>query len=194
MAANDRTRIVARHELLRTAIGDKRLSRADLRVLSAIEQHANHREDFAAWPSLERLMRMTKQGRRTVLRSIATLQNTCYVEIEKNGRSNVYVLNLESPGRVPVLAPIDANQVPTDDAKGAKGQHEQGAESGTPIKQLAQKQPVKRTPPVLTPEEQEAKRHQERESILTEYRTYRDSHPKHARLMERTWPWLREAA
>lgn len=205
--ANDRTRLADRHEMLRHAVLDGRLSKADLTVLTVIEGHANHKEGFAAWPGLDRLVSMTGLSQRSVLRSIQNLASTGYVDVQKNGRSNVYFINMDNPGQVPVSSPIEPGQVPSQVRKGDKRRAEIGDEIGTPIKQPALKNPIKRTPAAPFPDDQEQEQQRlhaeeqkglaveeqkatQRQGVLAEYLQTREAQPKRAASMLTTFPYL----
>jgi hypothetical protein len=60
-----------------------RLSQVDLLVAYALAIHAN--SDGEAWPSIERLVTLTRLARRTVQRSLVRLDELSVIHIERGG-------------------------------------------------------------------------------------------------------------
>jgi DNA-binding transcriptional MocR family regulator len=216
--AKDLSRLLDRHKLLQLAIADSAITKADLQVLGVLESHANHREQFAAWPSLKKIVAITGLTRETVIRSIRKLAEHGFITVMKHGRKNVYFLELDSPQQVTRKSPIDDSfdiqflpiefaKVTNDEAIGNQKPVEIGDKSVTPIKQLDIKNSVKELCPSsedqeqqlreqkakaerepLAEEEQEARDlDRRRDSLRAEFMSARETHPKHAAYMLKTF-------
>jgi hypothetical protein len=216
MASNERISPVDEVQLLRAAACDWRLSRGDVAVLAVILEHCD--SELRAFPGPARIAKAANLAVTNVKRSLKKLEQLRYLGIEHRGvrRRSGYVVK-EAP-----QVPTRRAGVPSSNLKKGHdsareraqfGVHEMGTtgyESITPtgrasIHQLgtlarhevAFKTPLKSQGALLTPEEQEQQRLQkqaERSSLRAEYEASLTTHPKHAEMMAKTWPWLKDAA
>jgi len=78
------------------AIGDPRLSDGDIRVLAAIGTFTD--QENTCWPSSHTVAAKANCSTRTVRRSVTQLAKCGYLQrVSRWGRSNVYVVKLDTP-------------------------------------------------------------------------------------------------
>lgn len=198
--------------LLRAAAFDHRLSRGDVGVMAAVLEHCD--SDWSAFPGPARIAKRANLAVTNVKRSLRKLEQLGYLQVHRRGvrKRSEYIVS------APPAVPTRRASVPSlnlrkghDSARertqfGSRNQHDRpvtGYESITPtgradVHQLGTlarhestlKAPIESTGAARAVSDEEKKRQQEqlRDSLRSEYLGVLQTHPKHARMMWRTFP------
>lgn len=87
MGKADDSRLLDRYKLLMEAVRHPAMTKVDVAVLGQILAHANHREGFAAWPSVQAMAEALKTSKRSVIRGIEGCELLGFIEVEKRAGS-----------------------------------------------------------------------------------------------------------
>ncbi|WP_166207205.1 helix-turn-helix domain-containing protein [Cognatiluteimonas telluris] len=214
--ADDRGSLLQRHLLLVQALCDPELSKGDCQVLAMIGTHAG--KTGTSWPGVDRIAAKAGIHRSTVIRSVDNLEARGYVQVSrKRGLANRYQMALASSADATSTSSTHATSeagapvAPTHTTSSADATRPVAPTLRDPSRprypnsafELSSSNSEKRTQPPAAPsfdewikqepehetaEEGEKRRQLQREMIRAEYLEIRESYPKHAALMLRTFP------
>lgn len=212
MATNERIAPVDEVQLLRAACCDWRLSRGDLGVFAVILKHAN--AEWFARPGTRTIADQARLAASNVASRLENLERNGYLKVIRRGQRKCQHYQLLDPPPLRRSAPARKSSGFSKSAPANKSSSENPSapmdvrpSAPVDVKNLLLSIGTECTYEITSEitgasrlgssEEEEQKRIREeaqRNSLRAEYQASLATHPKHAEMMAKHWPWLKEAA